>query len=729
MDDNASTPTAPVTPDEFASKIKAQYPQYAHVDNAVLTQKMLEKYPQYKDRVKSGDFTPPNEPGLEQQGPLEIAATAGQALESGAEASAEFMGRHGVPDKISAAINTPAAVFGSFNDTPGKVAMNLGGEALASGVAGAARVAKPLAEKMTPTFMELGGKAAQGFKKIGSTIIPLTAAEITQSPMYASIESALHNAPFSAGIIQRMQNMRTSAVAEYRNSLLQASGQKLETEAMGEAVKSSLMKNLAQQEEKRTAGLSSARNKVLQNKGEEMSPLQAGEQLQEHVSELQRAAQKEKNRLYGEAWKDLPPQLSLLDNKVLRAKAREILEKKGSSPSTIPSTLRTHLEEIVNGPQGISFDKLHDLQSDYGSTATALRKANGGMGTVESMIYDDLKTAARGGMGTRAKELGGDTWEKYELAKAFNRDEYKGKFADDVVRRFLKTKPDKVYDSFIKNGSIEDLRKLKGIAGDEAFKPLRRMFVEDIIGGANDAVPSSTQIAKRLSDYKYKMPELLTPAQVGQIERFAKTGELPQFVQSELQGKLASISQRNPQALVNTVLGGDTTISRAIKQTMRPADWEPFRRRFAEKLVGESGEEMLTSGKMLKNLRSLDPEYRRLFFSDGEMADIGRLSHVKGKLESGQRMWGNPSGTARALITWGQGAALLHDPASGAATVIAPAILAKMYLSPIGRRLLVDGINQTDRTGMANFIRMVNFMGNARQTILREEGLDKVRRP
>jgi hypothetical protein len=53
------TPTAPAAPklssDEFAQKVKAQYPQYANVDNTLLTQKMLAKYPQYADRV---DLTP-----------------------------------------------------------------------------------------------------------------------------------------------------------------------------------------------------------------------------------------------------------------------------------------------------------------------------------------------------------------------------------------------------------------------------------------------------------------------------------------------------------------------------------------------------------------------------------------------------------------------------------------------------------------------------------------------
>jgi hypothetical protein len=43
-----------LTPDQFAEKIKAQYPAYANIDNSTLTQKMLAKYPQYADKVDMG---------------------------------------------------------------------------------------------------------------------------------------------------------------------------------------------------------------------------------------------------------------------------------------------------------------------------------------------------------------------------------------------------------------------------------------------------------------------------------------------------------------------------------------------------------------------------------------------------------------------------------------------------------------------------------------------------
>lgn len=43
--------TNPITPQEFAKKIKSKYPQYKDIDDVTLTKKMIEKYPEYASQV------------------------------------------------------------------------------------------------------------------------------------------------------------------------------------------------------------------------------------------------------------------------------------------------------------------------------------------------------------------------------------------------------------------------------------------------------------------------------------------------------------------------------------------------------------------------------------------------------------------------------------------------------------------------------------------------------
>jgi hypothetical protein len=82
----------PLSQDEFAAKIKAQYPAYASMDNAELTQKVLAKYPTYSTRVRiapvDSSIVKPVEPS-----PLREAVTKGLDVMGGKKLG-EFEQRH-----------------------------------------------------------------------------------------------------------------------------------------------------------------------------------------------------------------------------------------------------------------------------------------------------------------------------------------------------------------------------------------------------------------------------------------------------------------------------------------------------------------------------------------------------------------------------------------------------------------------------------------------------------
>lgn len=595
--------------------------------------------------------------------------------------------------------------------------------------------------------------------RVGNVDVPLTAAEISQNPSFSALESWLSKAPLASDLMQRFQKIRMAAINEYRQSILNGLGPKASLEGMGSEVK----EKLGAFSESRGLGLESemARQRQSILKGQGTTPMEAGESAQSKFEAIQEAARKQKSAAYRAVSEDLPPGLQNIDPSELRAKAKEILARKGGTPSTLPSGLKSHLEQIVAtgrntaqeqiptgilGPSGeslmapveakpktLTWEKLHDLQSDYGSSAESIRKSNNGAGNVESIIYDDLKKAARSDMERRAKEIGGETWQKYEFAKGLNR-EYKTTFAnDDAVKKFIKARPDQVFDKFVRGGSIEDLRKIKKIVGEPAMAPMKRLMLEDIVGGG-DRIPSSVEIVRKLDDYKYKMSELLSPAEQAQLKKFAQTGELPKFVQTELEKQMASLAKRTPMAVSDAVMRGDPTIARAVKQIVGPQSWQPFRREMMERLIGEAGQDLFTSKKMENTLRNMEPEYRDLFFSPSDIKDISKIIEAKKKFETAESMWSNPSGTAKNLISWGTMAGagsaatagmLLHNPAlgaAGAATIaLTPPVLAKFYLSPTGRRLLVDGLTANEKNSALVFSRISAYALQAKREIRDEE--------
>ena len=660
-------------------------------------------------------------------GPLGMAAGAvGGAAIGGMSGRAATSGVEALENAIKpgmAPTQTPEQVIGGVKEA-GKAGAE--GEMMGRGAAQlfglAGKYGPEFAKEYTPTFAELGAKATEGFKNLLNVKIPLTAAEITQSPSWASMETMLAKMPISSGMLKRFQDIRVAALAQYRNSILDVVGSRISPETLGESTRQSIADYLEKQEAGRTTEMTGLRNKVLQGKGPSATPLEAGEELQSKIAAAKDAMRLQKNDLYKEAGKHLPEELSVFPADNLRSKAREILKTKGAAPSTLPGGLKSHLEDILKSPQGLSWGKLHDMQSDYGSTSHALYVQNKGFQTTEGMLYGDLQKSARKDMETAATRVGGDTLEKYKFAQAFNKS-YRNAFDNDTVNRFLKTKPDKVYESFVKNGSIADLKKLKSIVQPADFGKLRKLFVEDIVGSAEDQVPSSSSIVGKLDQYKYKLKEMLPPDQVEQIKNFSKTGEMPKFIQSELEKKMATISRKTPQAVMNTVMQGDPTISRTVKNILGPKGWEPYRRELIGRIIGEQETGLPTAKNILKQLdeRNMSSDFRKLFISDAEVQDLKRLADVRSTLDTGERLYGNPSGTAKNIITWELSKAVLHHPVTGVPTIIAGPLLAKFYLSPMGRRLLINGLNSSTQTALFNFTRLTAFALQAKREILDEE--------
>jgi hypothetical protein len=173
VSDTAPDASGQVSPDQFADSIKAKYPEYAKVDNATLTAKMLEKYPEYKAKVNmalaktmtpaeydaAGQPNSPREPGLEE---VPITALLGLAADA-------------LADKANAARNSlPAATTaaGSIARRAGQGVLGLGELGLRTAgamvpktkgdVAGliASGPVGNVAAEAAPGFMKYGGKAA-----------------------------------------------------------------------------------------------------------------------------------------------------------------------------------------------------------------------------------------------------------------------------------------------------------------------------------------------------------------------------------------------------------------------------------------------------------------------------------------------------------------------------------------------------------------------------------------
>lgn len=160
MPDQSTAAEPKISPEEFASKIKAKYPAYANVSNAELTHRFIAKYPVYKERVDWGAAAPAGMTG----------ATVSTGRVGPESAAGKFMSA--AQPKLAAAApavgGTIGAVAGGLvAGPPGAVV----GAAYGGGVGEAARE-KQMGEKSSLGH-QVGEAALQGgMEFVGGTVAP-----------------------------------------------------------------------------------------------------------------------------------------------------------------------------------------------------------------------------------------------------------------------------------------------------------------------------------------------------------------------------------------------------------------------------------------------------------------------------------------------------------------------------------------------------------------------------
>lgn len=145
---------------DFAAKIKAKYPQYAKVPDAILVQKIIAKHPEYKDSVQAS-WT----------GNL---ATAAEGVSPEAASSSAALAQH-VQDQQSAPPSDP------FNPFPVQGASNLVQKAADSGIPAIAPLAQGAVASMNNLESGLD-TAKQGVGEVGSAFTkPDLASGVTEA--------------------------------------------------------------------------------------------------------------------------------------------------------------------------------------------------------------------------------------------------------------------------------------------------------------------------------------------------------------------------------------------------------------------------------------------------------------------------------------------------------------------------------------------------------------------
>lgn len=639
---------------------------------------------------------------------------AGRALDENADKAAILLHRAGLPIPLAALAMEPAKMVGALlpKDRTNVVLTAAGfipEEIL--GVSGQA--AATIAKKLSPEMVD-------GIARAAAMKIPLSAAEILQSHAASYLEEGLSKLPFSSGMIETFRGLREAAVKDARDNLLDSVGKAVGEPVLGAETQEKVSGVLDKSEQARTTARASERETLL---GNVPSKHEIGSDLQREIGGSMAAEKKAIGGQYKDVAKSIPKDRNLFPLDNTRGVASKALESKGGDFPTIDAETASDLKIISDGNKsgkGQTWQKMHDLQSEYGQIA---EKARRGGDSIKAGIYRDLKQGVRDDMEAMSKSIGGDTYKKYEQAtKSWAA--MKGKYGDNITAA-LEKNPEEFYNHFVGPNKVTQLQELKKVVPDSSLEPIRQKFIEELVGADPNTIPKTSQIMKKMSDYREVIPELLNKGQIKQVQKFAERGEMPQFVQSAVEKRLERVMAQTPDKVFNTVMGGDHLIAKSVKDIVGKAGWEPYRRKMLEKILGESGGDVLNPEQIEQAMDRFTPEFRELFLSPKEMGEINGIKNVQNLFNTSKRLTPTlpgitkqaavGAGAMEAILNPSVRGAILSHPVTGAATVITPPILAKMYLSETGRRLLTEGVSvsASDKSAMVTAAKIMDFLHNS----------------
>lgn len=624
--------------------------------------------------------------------------------------------------------------------TPLEVGLDLTGAKLgAAAWKGAAAHLFPPLEKRAPNIVRAVRAA------VSADILP-TIAQMTQSKPMAAVEEVISRIPFIGRRVELMREEGERAFNEFRSKFLAKAGPEGSPAELGARTQARTQMELNRIRDARERELANLHRSVLESQGPKEELAVIGQHLDEIRMARVNDAKATAEKLYRDVVDEIPAGKDAVHDGNIRAAAADLLAKYDKAPLSAkpPYSEKTlkRLRDIVDGPgeniienapdimmkqdpqlfgaqaqiakamkerKTYSFDEVQTLRSTLNDLIhqEQLLAQRGGK-TPDLRVYAQLKGALDKDIEAFGEALPGDLAGKFKAATAYYRD-YKGILTNETMRNLAKVakeNPEDVYRLLVRKGDVSDIKRAKKALGEGSFGPMRRRFVEDLVTGADGMPLRGNEITRRMASYGMEtLREILSPEQVAQVQRFAKTREMPRFMRSEMEKSLSRAIDTSPEEVVKRVINGDTDTLKALKNIVSPEDFKEYKRRVLADIIGEPPPPDLlpelartpSALRMDKTLKSYDDGFLKTLFEPGELAEISKIEDTKALMESSRRLQANASQTAPAALSWmatGSGVTLaFYNPIAGATLALGADTVSRLLASKAGRKLILDGLD------------------------------------
>lgn len=557
--------------------------------------------------------------------------------------------------------------------------------------------------------------------------------DITKSKTLAQFETNLRRFYGSGKLFYEEDVKNTQKlIDQYKNAI--ASGRGASTvEELGNAIKHNIDTYIARADLAKGKWLNRARNTILKDLGSPDTYETIGSKFHEATKGESQALSKIVSNKYEEV-KDLINQaIPQKQQNIPLTQAKQVAEKHIKELSKTP-ILASKYESIIKDLNNIKTARGWDWESTeltrrlYRDTASKLNEAyaTGYKGQIatgkgkEYQIYESLNKSLKSDQDSYIELLGGEIKSKYEIAKK-TAQSLKTTYGNSEIVKLVQSHPGEVIDEILKPTGYAEIEAVKKAIGQSNFdKIIKPGITNKLLGIGKDEVFDPAYTQKQLSKLNDQLlAKIYTPEEMKILTNAAKKGidfasklMYPSFLK-----QIAESGKESAYGIAKQAFSQEgkyltrnlSTIYRLADKTTKdelkyqitvqlftgkqpPTAIDPMSVGSREpRLVGFSGR------AFRKQLDRFYPLLRQFGYSSEDIGLLKKIANVGEGLKGAEKIAGNPSGTGQAMATQAQigvAASLLFSghPLMAAGVAGGPYILAKAYLSPVGRKLLTEGL-------------------------------------
>jgi hypothetical protein len=591
---------------------------------------------------------------------------------------------------------------------------------------GMGKIIPPILAPFAKQFEGENRSIRQAAEERGITLDPH---EVMQSRPLALGHKVLENVPFTSGMIQRSEVQKLQALTKEWQSLREKTGAP-DRQRMGDlgrkiqdVIESSLDKAGVRQQEVREQ----MREKIMQDLGSPVSYKDLGNQVQRNLEEIYQG----KKAVEGLAWeharsliepnarheashlnefakqtiKDYELYPSMLDEPVV--KQLKDMMKSGNPKydaliATIPEGMgekakqqfiKSILKEEQPGWPVQSLLKLRSALSDAASSHhSGIQQGNMAQGSLDKYgkLYKDAMSAIDKDIEAYGAKSGSDIATALSIARKTSGDRlsFFNPKENEAIAKAMATDAEVIHKALIQPGNAAGFSELKQVAGEKVTQPIKQAFTNHLMGEGGKGTGGLAGLRNTLDRYgRQTLSEVYSPQEVKDLYHLA---DKSQWMKKNPIGNpfFREMVKSNPSQVAPAILSDGATTAKTLRSfpEMRPH----LRQAFVDGI--HSNESTPFPTKMIQTINAYPKDVQRQLFSNEELQDFHQLARIIERTKGTVKLAENPSGTAQNLVTFTTAGALIKHPLANAPQALGTAAVAKLYLSKLGRKFLMEGL-------------------------------------